>query len=64
MAKKIKQDNPFEVLLAEPHPAIEPSISTENPDNSDMVLDDDPFETPLYEIPPPGEGFLLNNKKG
>ena len=64
MAKKIKQDNPFEVLLAEPHPAIELSISSKNPDNSEIVLDDDPFETPPYEIPPHGEGFLLNNKKG
>jgi hypothetical protein len=61
MAKKKKTTNPSEV----PSPAKNPEITTpsdpEEPivapeEDPDYIPDDDPFETPPYEIPPPAEG--------
>jgi len=59
MAKKIKTDKPFEIPVPEGHPETKPSIHPEEPtipkEDPDEIPHDDPFETPPYEIPPPGE---------
>jgi len=60
MAKKIKPDKPLEIPSPEGKPEIDPIIDPEEPliptENPDIIPDEDPFETPPYEIPPPGEG--------
>ena len=60
MAKKEQPGKPFEIPLPEKNPEInlpadpeEPIIPEENPD---IIPDENPFETPAYEIPPPAEG--------
>ena len=60
MPKKIKPDKPFEIPSPQKHPEINPVIDPEEPiapiEDPDVIPDEDPFETPPYEIPPPGEG--------
>ena len=60
MPKKIKPDKPFEIPSPQKHPEINPVIDPEEPivpmEDPDIIPDEDPFETPPYEIPPPGEG--------
>lgn len=40
------------------HPAVpeEPELPEEEEEDPDIIPDEDPFETPPYEEPPPGEG--------
>ena len=58
---------PFEAPVPEKKPEIkpypdpdEPTIPPEEPvmpgENPDLIPEEDPFETPPYEVPPPGEG--------
>ena len=60
MAKMKKPDKPLEIPSPEKHPEINPVIDPEEPivpiEDPDIIPDEDPFETPPYEIPPPGEG--------
>lgn len=65
MAKKKKPDKPVEIPKPE-NPEIKPAdpeeplnIPKEDPD---IIPDDDPFETPPEEIPPPGERPQLLGK--
>ncbi len=60
MPKKIQPGKPFEIPSPEKHPEInlpaepeEPIVHEEDPD---IIPDEDPFETPAYEIPSPAEG--------
>jgi hypothetical protein len=59
MAKKIKPGKP-EIPSPEKHPEIDPPFDPEEPiipeEAPDIIPDEDPFETPPHEIPPPGEG--------
>ena len=59
MPKKKQPGNPSEVPSPEKHPEIKPAdpeeplnIPEEDPD---IVPDEEPFEPPPYEVPPPGE---------
>ena len=62
MAKKKHIERPSEIPPPEETPEFIPpvpdpdevSIPEEEPD---IIPDDEPFETPPYEIPPPGEGL-------
>ena len=60
MPKKIKPDKPFEIPSPQKQPEINPVVDPEEPivpiEDPDIIPDEDPFETPPYEIPPPGEG--------
>ena len=59
MPNKKQPGKPFEIPSPEKHPEIEPAdpeepiIPEEDPD---IIPDENPFETPPYEIPPPAEG--------
>lgn len=59
MAKKIKPDRPIEMPSPEKDPEIILPFDPEDPiiplEDPDIIPDEDPFETPPYEIPPPGE---------
>ena len=66
MAKKNNNKAPLEVPKAGKHPELpseyipeDPVIAKEDEDvdnDADTVYDEDVFETPPYETPPPGEG--------
>jgi hypothetical protein len=60
MDKKKYPDKPIEVPGTPPKPEIEPEIMPENPElpgeDPDLIPEEDPFENPPVEIPPPGEG--------
>ena len=61
MHTKNKQQKISQTPLPEKHPEIEPSVDPEEPlippeEDPDLIPDDDPYKTPPYEIPPPGEG--------
>ena len=60
MPKKIHPSKPFEIPTPVKMPDIEPPDDPEQPfiplEDPDSIPDEDPFETPPYEIPPPAEG--------
>lgn len=55
-----KKPGPFEIPSPGIIPEIEPPFDPEEPfvpeEDPDLIPDEDPFETPPYEVPPPGEG--------
>jgi len=57
MAKKPRK--PSEIPSPGKQPEIKPSADPEEPivpeEDPDTIPDENPFETPPYEIPPPGE---------
>jgi hypothetical protein len=60
MTTKKQQDKPVDIPAPDKHPEIiqpvdpdETVIPVEDPD---VIPDEDPFETPPYEIPAPAEG--------
>jgi len=59
MPKKIQPKEPIEIPPAK-YPEIHPDEITEIPlvpeEVPDIIPDEDPFETPPYEVPEPGEG--------
>jgi len=60
MAAK-KKNKPSPEIPARPStPEFVPEEPDEYPElpeeDPDVIPDDDPFETPPYEVPPPGEG--------
>ncbi|HVX49281.1 MAG TPA: hypothetical protein VHB48_03960 [Chitinophagaceae bacterium] len=60
MAKKIKPVKPAELPVPEKRPLLNPDEIPEVPQepgtDPDYLPDEDPYETPPYEVPPPGEG--------
>jgi hypothetical protein len=60
MADKKKVGQPIEVPRPERMPEIKPDIDPEYPllpeEEPDIIPEEDPFETPPYEVPAPGEG--------
>jgi hypothetical protein len=60
MAKKIQPDEPIGVPLPLRDPEVDPDLVPENPElpeeQPDIIPQEEPFEPPPYEIPPPGEG--------
>ena len=54
-----KTKKPDETPTPAKHPEIKPTEDPEQPmipeEDPDFIPDDDPFETPPYEIPRPGE---------
>ncbi len=60
MAKKKKTDQPAEVPTPEKNPERlfpdEPEVPELPKEDPDVIPDEEPFETPPYETPPPGEG--------
>lgn len=61
MPKKTQPLKPSEDPLPHTHPEVLPFHDPEEPVNipeedPDLMPDEDPFETPLYEMPEPGEG--------
>lgn len=60
MAKKIKPTAPIEVPKPGKHSEMDLPFDPEEPvipiEEPDIIPDEDPFETPPYEIPDPGEG--------
>ena len=59
MSKKKKTGKPSDFPSPEKKPEIIPPFDPEEPfvpeENPDIEPDENPFETPPYEIPPPGE---------
>ena len=60
MEKKTQPAKPAEIPLPEQHPETQMPIDPEEPltpeENPDIIPDENPFETPPYELPDPGEG--------
>lgn len=60
MVKNKELWDPSEVPQPEKHPELVPLVDPEDPivpqEDPDLVPEEDPFETPPYETPPPGEG--------
>ncbi len=60
MPAKKQQINPIEIPLPGKHPEIELPVDPEEAiipvEDPDMIPDENPFESPPYEIPEPGEG--------
>lgn len=60
MPKKIQPAKPFEIPPPEKNPEINLPVDPEEPiipeEDPDIIPDENPFETPPYEIPPPAEG--------
>jgi hypothetical protein len=60
MPKKKQPGSPFEIPAPQKRPDIVQPIDPEEPiipeEDPEVIPDDDPFETPPYEIPEPGEG--------
>ncbi|HSC38626.1 MAG TPA: hypothetical protein VLD19_12165 [Chitinophagaceae bacterium] len=59
MPKKQPLPQPHEVPVHPEKPEIkpgeEPGLPALPEEDPDIIPDDDPFETPPYEVPPPGE---------
>lgn len=59
MATKKTPERPNEFPAPDKHPEIIQPIDPEDPvmpiEDPEIIPDEDPFETPPYEIPPPGE---------
>jgi hypothetical protein len=60
MATKKQPSKPAKATYPGKVPEIEPDELPENPvspeDETDLIPDEDPFETPPEEMPEPGEG--------
>jgi len=60
MAKQTTPEKPIEIPQPEKEPEIEPPDYPEEPfipgADPDVIPYEDPFETPPYELPVPGEG--------
>lgn len=60
MDKKKKADKPVEVPSPGKYIEVNPDEIPESPalpeEDPEIIPDEDPFETPPYEIPEPGEG--------
>jgi hypothetical protein len=60
MPKKVNPSTPVEVPKPEPEPVIYPDDIPDMPlppeELPDIIPDEEPFITPPYEIPEPGEG--------
>ena len=60
MAKKIQPEEPIGVPAPRRDPEVYPEEIPETPllpaEEPDVIPQEDPFETPPYEVPPPGEG--------
>jgi hypothetical protein len=61
MAKKKDPGIPVEKPAPSKAPDIEQPFDPEEPilppeEDPDIIPDEDPFETPPYEVPPPAEG--------
>jgi hypothetical protein len=60
MAKKIQPEEPIGVPPLRRDPEVYPEEIPEAPvlpaEEPDVIPQEDPFETPPYEVPPPGEG--------
>ena len=59
MSKKINTGKP-EISPPDKLPEINSPVDPEDPvvppEDPEIIPDEDPFESPPYEIPPPGEG--------
>ena len=60
MVAKIKKPAPpIELPIPETNPEFNPDVIPESPilpeEEPDVIPDENPFETPPYEVPPPGE---------
>lgn len=59
MEKKKIPGKPIEIPSPDNHPEIIQPFDPEDPvmpiEDPDIIPDEDPYETPPYEIPPPGE---------
>lgn len=62
MIKKKKPGEPDQTPKPEKHPAMKQPADPEEPlvseEESKIIPDEDPFENPVDEAPPPGEGPL------
>jgi hypothetical protein len=60
MPKKIQPGQPIEVPGPLIYPELEPPFDPEEPivpeEDPEIIPDENPYETPPYEIPEPGEG--------
>jgi len=60
MPGKNKPDKPLEMPPPEKLPETVPPLDPEDPvlppEEPDIIPDEDPFETPPYEVPYPGDG--------
>jgi hypothetical protein len=60
MPRKIDPGIPTEKPALPKHPEIEEPFDPEEPiipqEDPDIIPDEEPFETPPYEVPPPAEG--------
>lgn len=60
MPKKIVPGQPVEYPSPGKHPEIQEPVDPEEPiipeEDPDIIPDEDPFENPPYEVPPPAEG--------
>jgi hypothetical protein len=60
MPRKKQSPGPAEIPAKKSSPKIKPGEEPEYPvlpeEEPDIIPDEDPFETPPYEIPEPGEG--------
>ena len=60
MPTKKQPGKPIETPPPEKNPEILPPLDPEEPiipeDDPDIIPDENPFETPPYEVPPPAEG--------
>jgi hypothetical protein len=60
MTKKTPTGKPIEQPEPETHLKILPPLDPEEPviaeEDPDIIPDEDPFDTPAYEAPEPGEG--------
>ena len=60
MPKKTQPKEPIEIPTPERNPEINPEDIPESPvlpeEEPDIIPDEDPFITPPYEVPQPGEG--------
>ncbi len=59
MSKKKKPYIPEEYPIPEQNPEFNPEVIPETPsmpdEDSDIIPEENPFQTPPVEIPPPGE---------
>ena len=60
MPKKLKPISPIEIPSPDKNREYDPDYIPEIPvlpvEEPDLIPDEDPFETPPYELPEPGEG--------